>query len=120
MASAYAISFGGNAVTAAFCGAKWGIAPDVLAAVADDQFARMFPDMASRDGITIHHGKVRTSPLLFVMPKDGKPPIIRCRDENYLHCFSILALSGGGRFNATDTSRMRQFITPSCAGKRGY
>ena len=36
VASAYAISFGGNAVTAAFCCAKLGILPDLLATVADD------------------------------------------------------------------------------------
>src|SRR5258708_10327321 len=38
----YAISFGGNAVTAAFCCARLGIAPDLLASVADDYLGRMF------------------------------------------------------------------------------
>jgi sulfofructose kinase len=42
----YAVSFGGNAVTAAFCCAKLGIAPDLLASVADDWLGRMFIDMA--------------------------------------------------------------------------
>ena len=32
----YAVSFGGNAVTAAFCCAKLGLKPDLLASVADD------------------------------------------------------------------------------------
>jgi sugar/nucleoside kinase (ribokinase family) len=36
VASAYAISFGGNAVTAAFCCAKLSIVPDLLTTVADD------------------------------------------------------------------------------------
>ena len=38
----YAISFGGNAVTAAFCCARLGVAPDLLASVADDWLGRMF------------------------------------------------------------------------------
>jgi sugar/nucleoside kinase (ribokinase family) len=46
VASAYAVSFDGNAVTAAFCCAKLGIVPDVLTTVADDWLGRMFLDMA--------------------------------------------------------------------------
>ncbi len=94
VASAYAISFGGNAVTAAFCCAKLGVAPDVLATVADDWLGRMFLDMASRYGITIHARKVRTSSLSFIMPNDGKRAIVRCRDDDYLQTFPILHLSG--------------------------
>jgi sugar/nucleoside kinase (ribokinase family) len=52
------ISFGGNAVTAAFCCAKLGIAPDLLASVADDWLGRMFIDMAAKYGISVHHRKV--------------------------------------------------------------
>lgn len=94
VASAYAISFGGNAVTAAFCCAKLGIAPDVLATVADDWLGRMFLDMATRYGLTIHARKVGTSSLSFIMPNDGKRAIVRCRDDNYLSSFPILNLSG--------------------------
>jgi sugar/nucleoside kinase (ribokinase family) len=36
VAKTYAISFGGNAVTAAFCCAKLGIVPDLIATVTDD------------------------------------------------------------------------------------
>jgi sugar/nucleoside kinase (ribokinase family) len=93
VASAYAISFGGNAVTAAFCCAKLGVAPDLLATVADDWLGRMFLDMVSRYGITIHARKVKTSSLSFIMPKDGKRAIVRCRDADYLHPFPILHLS---------------------------
>jgi sugar/nucleoside kinase (ribokinase family) len=57
----YAVSFGGNAVTAAFCCAKLGIAPDLLTTVADDWLGRMFLDMAVKYGISIHARKVRTS-----------------------------------------------------------
>ena len=46
VASAYAVSFGGNAVTAAFCCAKLGIVPDLIATVANDWLGRMFQDMA--------------------------------------------------------------------------
>jgi sugar/nucleoside kinase (ribokinase family) len=94
VASAYAISFGGNAVTAAFCCAKLGILPDLLATVADDWLGRMFLDMAKKYGISIHARKVGTSSLSFIMPNDGKRAIVRCRDDNYLVPFPILDLSG--------------------------
>ena len=42
VASAYAVSFGGNAVTAAFCCAKLSIVPDLVTSVADDWLGRMF------------------------------------------------------------------------------
>src|SRR5256885_1067485 len=87
VASAYAVSFGGNAVTAAFCRAKLGIPPNLLATVADDWLGRMFLDMATRYGISIHARKVRTSSLSFIMPNDGKRAIVRCRDDDYLHPF---------------------------------
>src|SRR5882672_12606598 len=89
----YAVSFGGNAVTAAFCCAKLGIAPDLLATVADDWLGRMFLDMAARYGISIHARKVKTSSLSFIMPNDGKRAIVRCRDDDYLHPFPILNVS---------------------------
>jgi sugar/nucleoside kinase (ribokinase family) len=94
VASAYAISFGGNAVTAAFCCAKLGIVPDVLTTVADDWLGRMFLDMAARYRISVHARKVRTSSLSFIMPNDGKRAIVRCRDDGYLHPFPILHFSG--------------------------
>src|ERR1700724_4421720 len=94
VASAYAVSFGGNAVTAAFCCAKLGIEPDLLATVADDWLGRMFLDMASRYRIPVHARKVRTSSLSFLMPKDGKRAIVRCRDDDYLHSFPALDLAG--------------------------
>ncbi len=94
VASAYAISFGGNAVTAAFCCAKLGIQPDLLATVADDWLGRMFLDMANRYGIPIHAREVRTSSLSFIMPNHGQRAIVRCRDDEYLRPFPILNLSG--------------------------
>jgi sugar/nucleoside kinase (ribokinase family) len=65
----YAVSFGGNAVTAAFSCAKLGIAPDLLASVADDWLGRMFIDMAAKYGISVHHRKVAESSLSFIMPE---------------------------------------------------
>jgi len=94
VASAYAVSFGGNAVTAAFCCAKLGIVPDLLATVADDWLGRMFQDMALKYGIPLHARKVRTSSLSFIMPKDGKRAIVRCRDDDHLHPFPMLNMSG--------------------------
>jgi sugar/nucleoside kinase (ribokinase family) len=90
----YAVSFGGNAVTAAFCCAKLGVTPDLLASLADDWLGRMFLDMASRYGVSVHGRKVRESSLSFVMPKDGKRAILRCRDDDYLHPFPQLSLTG--------------------------
>jgi sugar/nucleoside kinase (ribokinase family) len=94
VASAYAISFGGNAVTAAFCCAKLGIRPDLLATVADDWLGRMFLDMAAKYGLSVHARKVGSSSLSFIMPKDGKRAIVRCRDDDYLQPFPLLQLQG--------------------------
>lgn len=94
VASAYTISFGGNAVTAAFCCAKLGIVPDLLATVADDWLGNMFLSMANKYGLSIHARKVRASSLSFIMPNDGKRAIVRCRDADYLDPFPILDLSG--------------------------
>jgi sugar/nucleoside kinase (ribokinase family) len=90
----YAVSFGGNAVTAAFCCARLGIAPDLLTSVADDWLGRMFLDMAARYQVCIHQRKVRRSSLSFVMPKGDKRAIVRCRDDEYLHPFPPLNLKG--------------------------
>jgi sugar/nucleoside kinase (ribokinase family) len=90
----YAVSFGGNAVTAAFCCAKLGIKPDLLSSLADDWLGRMFLEMASRYGVSVHGRKVRESSLSFVMPHDGKRAILRCRDDDYLHPFPNLNLRG--------------------------
>ena len=59
VASAYAVSFGGNAVTAAFCCAKLGIKPDLIATGADDWLGRMFHDMARKYEVELHIRKVR-------------------------------------------------------------
>jgi sugar/nucleoside kinase (ribokinase family) len=94
VASDYAISFGGNAVTAAFCCAKLMVIPDLLTTVADDWLGRMFLEMAAKFGIPIHRRKVGTSSLSFIMPKDGKRAIVRCRDAAYLHPFPVLDVAG--------------------------
>ncbi len=94
VADAFSVSFGGNAVTAAFCCAKLGIVPDLIATVADDWLGRMFRDMAAKYGISLHSRKVKSSSLSFIMPKDGKRAIVRCRDDDYLHPFATLNLNG--------------------------
>ncbi|MBM6593341.1 sugar kinase [Microvirga pudoricolor] len=90
----YAISFGGNAVTAAFACAKLGIVPDMLTSIADDWLGRMFIDMAAKYGISVHHRKVRESSLSFIMPHGGKRAIVRCRDDHYLHPVPPLNIEG--------------------------
>ena len=94
VASEYAVSFGGNAVTAAFCCAKLGIKPDLIATIADDWLGRMFLDMAAKYDVHLHIRKVEKSSLSFIMPKDGKRAIVRCRDDHYLSPFPALDLDG--------------------------
>jgi sugar/nucleoside kinase (ribokinase family) len=94
VASDYAVSFGGNAVTAAFCCAKLGIVPDLIATVANDWLGRMFQDMSAKYAISVHPRKVNTSSLSFIMPKDGKRAIVRCRDDEHIHPFPILNMGG--------------------------
>jgi len=94
VASTYAISFGGNAVTAAFCCAKLRFKPELLATIADDWLGRMFRDMAAKYEIPLHPRKVRASSLSFVMPNGGKRAIVRCRDDDFLDTFPRLSLSG--------------------------
>ena len=90
----YAISFGGNAVTAAFCCAKLGVAPDLLTTLADDWLGRMFLDMAAKYQVSVHARKVKRSSLSFVMPHGNKRAILRMRDDDYLHPFPPLNLEG--------------------------
>jgi sugar/nucleoside kinase (ribokinase family) len=90
----YAVSFGGNAVSAAFCCAKLGVVPDLMTSLADDWLARMFLDMASKYGVPVHGRKVKESSLSFVMPNHGMRAIIRCRDDHYLHPVPPLDLTG--------------------------
>src|SRR3954452_10673823 len=74
----YAVSFGGNAVTAAFCCAKLGLRPDLLTSVADDWLGRMFIDMAAKDGASLPHRKVAALSLSFVIRKGDQRAIVRC------------------------------------------
>src|SRR5207248_4571230 len=78
----------------AFCCANLGIVPDLITTVAPDWLGRMFLDMAAKYGISVHSRHVRSSSLSFIMPKDGKRAIVRCRDADYLHPFPQLNLSG--------------------------
>ena len=94
VADDYAVSFGGNAVAAAFCCAKLGIVPDLLTSLANNWLARMFLDMAAKYGISVHARKVKESSLSFVMPSKGQRAILRCRDDHYLHPVPPLDLTG--------------------------
>jgi sugar/nucleoside kinase (ribokinase family) len=94
VAQDYAVAFGGNAVTAGFACAKLGIIPDLLTNLADDWLGRMFQDMADAYSIPLHARKVERSSLSFIMPKDGKRAIVRCRDDQYLRPFPMLSLDG--------------------------
>lgn len=93
VAQDYAVSFGGNAVTAAFCCAKLaedGMAIDLIATHADDWLGRMFLEMAERYEVSIHPRAVGESSLSFIMPNDGKRAIVRCRDDAYLETFPLI------------------------------
>ena len=94
VASEYAISFGGNAVTAAFCCAKLSIKPDLIATGSDDWLGNMFLDMAVKYDVRLHLRKVEKSSLSFIMPRGDKRAIVRCRDDEYLEPFVNLDLTG--------------------------
>ena len=94
VAKDYAVSFGGNALTAAFACAKLGFVPDLLTSLADDWLGRMFLDMAAKYQIPIHARKVKRSSLSFILPHEGKRAILRARDDAYLHPFPTLNLDG--------------------------
>lgn len=94
VADDFAVSFGGNAVTAGFACAKLGFPPDLITTVADDWLGHMFMDMAQQYGIPIHARKVKRSSLSFIMPSDGKRAILRARDDDYLHPMPNLNIDG--------------------------
>ncbi|HMK89170.1 MAG TPA: PfkB family carbohydrate kinase [Methylocystis sp.] len=93
VAKDYALSFGGNAVTAAFCCAKLGTPPDLLAPLARDWLGHMFLDMADAYRLRLHGRRVARSSLSFVFPNDGKRAILRARDDAYLQSFPRLDIS---------------------------
>ncbi len=94
VAEDYAVSFGGNAVTAAFACAKLGHRPDLLTTCADDWLGRMFIEMAARYRVALHTREVRRSSLSFILPNEGKRAILRARDEIFLTDFPRLDLKG--------------------------
>ena len=94
VADDYAISFGGNAVTAAFCCTRLGVPSDLMCTLSDDWLGHMFLDMAHQYGVTVHGRRVQHSSLSFVIPKDGKRAILRARDDHYLERFPALKLDG--------------------------
>jgi sulfofructose kinase len=94
VAQDYSVSFGGNAVSAAFCCAKLGVVPDLLCTLGDDWLGQMFRDMARTYGISVHSRKVKESSLSFIMPRGNQRAIVRCRDDHYLHPFPLLNIDG--------------------------
>jgi len=94
VAKDYAVSFGGNAVTAGFACAKLGFQTSLLTSLADDWLGHMFLDMARTYEITVHPRRVKRSSLSFIMPRDGKRAILRARDDDYLDGVPQLDLTG--------------------------
>ncbi|MFY2949390.1 sugar kinase [Achromobacter ruhlandii] len=90
----YAVSFGGNAVTAAFACGKLGTRPDLICSLAPDWLGHMYTDMAAAHGVTLHGRQVRRSLLSFIMPNHGKRAIVRARDADYLNDFPRLDVDG--------------------------
>lgn len=89
----YAVSFGGNAVTAGFACAKLGHDVHILTTQARDWLGHMFAEMADTYGVRLHPRKVARSSLSFILPNDGKRAILRARDDDYLQPFIRLDLS---------------------------
>jgi sugar/nucleoside kinase (ribokinase family) len=90
VAQDYAVSFGGNAVTAAFCCALLGAEVELIGTHANDWLGKMFDDMAERYAVRVHPRPVAESSLSFIMPNHGKRAIVRCRDDHYLEDFPRL------------------------------
>ncbi len=84
VAKDYAVSFGGNAVTAAFACSKLEHNVELICTLADDWLGHMFADMAERYRVKLHPRKVARSSLSFIMPNNGKRAILRARDADYL------------------------------------
>jgi sugar/nucleoside kinase (ribokinase family) len=93
VAKDFAVSFGGNAVTAAFACARLGLQPDLLTTMADDWLGQMFWEMAHKYGVSIYPRKVARSSLSFVLPSGGKRAILRARDSHHLRPFMKLDVS---------------------------
>ncbi len=89
----YAVSFGGNAVTAGFACAKLGHDVHLLTTQARDWLGHMFAEMADAYNIRLHPRKVARSSLSFVLPNDGKRAILRARDDTYLQPFIRLDIA---------------------------
>ena len=83
VAENYAVSFGGNAVSAAFCAAKLGAASTLICNLAPDHLGRLFTTMADDYGLALLPVEVARSSPSFIMPKDQKRAILRCRDAGY-------------------------------------
>ncbi len=93
VAKDFAVSFGGNAVTAAFACAKLGVSTDLLTTMSDDWLGQMFTNMAHQYGVSIYPRKVARCSLSFVLPHAGKRAILRARDNAYLRPFMKLDVS---------------------------
>ena len=93
VAEDYSVSFGGAAVTAAFCCAKLGVSPDLLAPVARDWLGHMLMDMTANYGLRLHMRRVARSSISFIFPHDGQRSILSARDDHYLQSFPRLDLS---------------------------
>lgn len=94
VAQDYAVSFGGNAVTAAFACAKLGVPVELVTTLADDWLGHMFSHMCSTYGVRLRGRKVRRSSLSFILPRGGKRAILRARDDDFLEDFPRLDVGG--------------------------
>ena len=94
VADDYAVSFGGNAVTAAFVCAKLGHEVDLICTLAEDWLGNMFVDMAERYRVALHPRKVARSSLSFIMPNNGKRASLRARDSAYLSDAPDVSITG--------------------------
>ncbi|MDE2578552.1 MAG: sugar kinase [Hyphomicrobiales bacterium] len=94
VAQDYAVSFGGNAVTAAFACAKLGPRSGLITTLAEDWLGDMFAHMAATYRVRLYPRRVARSSLSFVLPREGKRAILRARDDQFLEDFPRLDLSG--------------------------
>jgi sugar/nucleoside kinase (ribokinase family) len=92
VASNRAVSYGGNAVTAAFRCAKLSATPELMTSIADDWLGECFLTWWQNTKFLSIRGLFASS-LSFIMPNRGKRAIARSRDDDYLRTFPRLDLT---------------------------
>jgi len=111
MAKDSALSFGGNAVVAAFACAHLGFVPDLLCTCADDWSGKIFASMVEKYGIHWHKRHVQRFARSVVLPNDRMRAMARFpATDDYLHGFPRNLSVDGCRFLHVDGHQMEAAV----------